>query len=355
MISEIGSHFEHDDTVIKESSNECISIGYEQYAYTFSGRSAIEVAIKDILINRRIKKVYMPNYCCQSMIDPFISNSIDVEFYSVSLDSRNGIKYNIDYNKDCDVFFAISYFGLEQYDQENIIRSFQDKNIIVIEDVTHSLYSTNSNLNVADYCVASLRKWLPIASGGMVYKRIGKLLVKPVLGSNKYVSLKIEAMKDKLRYINGEKINKESFLKKFIESDKQLEFRDYLYKIDNYSFNYLNNVNLEEVRGIRRRNAKHLFYGINELKNIKSMFPNPDLDKQVPLFFPILVKNGKRDELRTFLIENNVYCPVHWPKPKNIPNSCIVDIELSLICDQRYSINEMEYIISLLKKWDKEF
>jgi hypothetical protein len=56
------------------------------------------------------RAVYMPSYCCESMLQPFIDRDIKIHFYSVIPDD-SGIKYLIDYKKDFDIFFATSYFG----------------------------------------------------------------------------------------------------------------------------------------------------------------------------------------------------------------------------------------------------
>ena len=67
----------------------------------------------------------------------------------------------------------------------------------------------------------------------------------------------------------------------------------------------------------------------------------------VPLFVPIFIKKDYRDRLRDYLIAHQIYCPVHWPiseyhrKVTNYEKT-IYDEELSLICDQRYSREDME-------------
>ena len=66
-----------------------------------------------------------------------------------------------------------------------------------------------------------------------------------------------------------------------------------------------------------------------------------------PLFVPVLLEN--RDKVRKHLTENKIYCPVHWPKPEGA-DSNIYDMELSLICDQRYGVNDMERIVSVLSE-----
>ena len=73
-INEIGSEFWF-DSEIKDIITE------SQETLVLSGRTAIDVIIKDILKTRKIRNVYLPAYCCDSMIDPFIRNGIAVNLY----------------------------------------------------------------------------------------------------------------------------------------------------------------------------------------------------------------------------------------------------------------------------------
>ena len=53
------------------------------------------------------------------------------------------------------------------------------------------------------------------------------------------------------------------------------------------------------------------------------------------LFVPIILEHDLRDKLRKYLIEKQVYLPIHWPLEERINN--VFEKELSLICDQRYT------------------
>ena len=95
---------------------------------------------------------------------------------------------------------------------------------------------------------------------------------------------------------------------------------------------------------------------IKEIKNIKqlSVIVDFNLATDCPLFIPVIELTGQRDQLRRYLIDNNVYCPVHWPvspyhKEISIQTKEIYENELSLICDQRYSPDDMMIIIKLIR------
>ena len=78
-------------------------------------------------------------------------------------------------------------------------------------------------------------------------------------------------------------------------------------------------------------------------------------ENAVPLFVPVLFDTTEqRNAVRKKLIEAQIYCPIHWPKPAQIPANFAVhkiyDTELSLICDQRYNLSDMQRIVETIKQ-----
>ena len=80
--------------------------------------------------------------------------------------------------------------------------------------------------------------------------------------------------------------------------------------------------------------------------------------KPTPLFVPVLVPEGRRDALRKHLIQNEIYCPVHWPLTEHHKidqrSAAIYENELSLVCDQRYGAADMERIVKTVKNFWKD-
>ena len=76
-----------------------------------------------------------------------------------------------------------------------------------------------------------------------------------------------------------------------------------------------------------------------------------------PLFFPILLPEDKRDDLRAFLIERKIYCPIHWPLSKKHligkREESLYNQELSLLCEQRYGLEDIEKIVKAVKTFFK--
>ena len=347
---EIGSHFwldDHENIAVNDKFNWFLSA--KDGSYTFSGRAAIAVAILDAMRHQKILKAYVPSYCCLSMLQPFIDLDILYEFYDVIYDG-NKITYNLDETKECDILLVMKYFGTEVDDYDIIINKMKKKNCVVIEDITHTLlndYPTNTN---ADYYVASLRKWFPVPAGGIVLKANGNLQVKPNIDSNNAVENKIQAMREKKEYIIGERDSKNEYLQKFSNFEQDLIQLDVLLNIDDTSKNILDTLNIMEIKRRRRGNAAVLYQRLKNITGLSFFNTECDFEKGVPLFVPILLPTEKRDELRHYLIEKGVYCPIHWPEVMGAKKG-IRDYELSLVCDQRYNENDMNYMADLIVEW----
>ncbi|WP_026691508.1 hypothetical protein [Alteribacter aurantiacus] len=359
---EIGSEFWSEDNLNDKSNgsfHNLINFGDDK-KLLFSGRTAIDYVLEDI--SKPIKKVYMPSYCCASMIQPFNDRDIDVEYYDVISD-REGLKYKINYDTDIDVFFANSYFGYEVTAMDFIIEEFKGRNIIVIEDITHRLLSEKNFCEKADYIVASLRKWFPIPSGGLAVKLKGYFKeIRLLSPSTEIVDKKIEAMSKKAAFMSGLESNntyseheKSNFLKLFAEFNKSLHLEYKNIKIDDTSADILSRINIFNIQKRRRENSKYIHDALNHSKNIGFLITEPNFSRDCPLFVPIMVRAEKRDEVRKHLIKNDIFCPVHWPIPNDdsLGDSTvqIYNEELSLICDQRYGHDDVKRIITALGEY----
>lgn len=288
----------------------------------FSGRTAIEAVLRQV---SDVHTALLPSYCCDSMIVPFQDVGIEVKFYHVGWD--NGLKIEI--NESADVYLWCNYFGFK-----NVMPEI---NGVIIEDITHSLLSDSPAHPQSDYMVASLRKWEPVNCGGYCSVQIDY-----DIPSDEFVRLKSAAMELKTEYLkDSDKEKKEKYLHMFADSNHWLAEHYSRLSIDSFSRDLLRRVDVEQQRRIRRENARVLYEGLSG--KVQFMFPIEDMD--CPLFVPVLLPN--RDEVRAHLTKNEIYCPVHWPKPKGC-DSNIYDLELSLICDQRYGIEDMERIVSVI-------
>ena len=361
-INEIGSEYWLDSNITNELLGSIVVPNWLQKTGKYvklllSGRTAIDFILSDIKQNHPIRSVYMPSYCCDSMLDPFLKYNIKIQFYDVLYDPHLGIKMCIDENMCCDIVFILSYFGYTTNDS-NIVKHFKEKGSIIIEDCTHSIFNNSSISKLAHYSFASLRKWLGILSGAIIYKHCN-FYSGEIQSAPSYVSLKYNAMKLKSMYLNSEvNVDKKLFLSLFNQFNIQLSCDYSNYSIDSYSNYILNNTDITSIKQQRRENASFLHKNLLEIKCVSPIFKRLAVDI-CPLFVPVLVKDGFRDQLVSFLRTNQIYCPIHWPMSIHLnPNkamSYLYNHELSLLCDQRYNLDHMNTILSILRDFDNKY
>ena len=353
---EIGSEFWIDD-VVYESDD--IYHDFKENGFSgdnrlvLSGRTAIDYICQDIACDRKIVSVYMPAYCCDSMIYPFKNRDINVVFYDVRYE-KGAIKCDIDTTLGIDILYICNYFGFGTGVDFGIVANMRRKGVIILYDKTHDFFNNGEPfVLISDYCFCSLRKWMGIPTGAIVSKKNGYFF-RSLLKECDFVEDKRDGMRMKYFYLQGDSaIVKEDFFRLFTSFNKNLsrDYQDYL--IDKTSLQLLNRQDLEQIKICRQRNAELLYEELSRLDYISMMFQYGN--GCVPLFVPILVKKEIRNSLRKYLIDNNVYCPVHWSKSQLLSNSIQADVfydsELSLVCDQRYGEGQMKRVVELIKNY----
>lgn len=339
MKQEIGSEFSYENR--PEEDALLFSTEATNSAHVFSGRTAIETVLRNEPL---IQKAMLPSYCCDSMIEPFRRAGIEVCFYQVCY--SDGLQITLKIPEDVDCLLWCNYFGFRNKMPD--VSKFVDRGGIIIEDITHSLYSLSQNHEQSHYLVASVRKWEPILCGGYCASLKKKMKIVPnVYPPVEFLEQKKTAMQMKARYLNGDgSVSKDAYLQMFSQSNHWLAEHYSGLAIDYYSQTYLRNVDYKAHCEARRQNADVLYDHLKDYREIRFLFEKSEMD--CPLFVPVIVKNGERDRIRQKLIEHQIYCPVHWPKPNADCESNLYDMELSLICDHRYNAEDMRRIASVL-------
>ena len=333
---EIGSEFW--DIPIAEKDQLCFP---SNTMWFISGTSALHYIIQDVVKHRRIKSAAIPSWCCSSMIEPFLKNGIEVFFYSIYVDETGVLTKNYTSTQACDITLVISYFGYSNQKTEGRPSG------IIIRDVTHSLFCENTQ--DATYYFGSLRKWAGFWTGGYAWKdgeweKTDKLQEAEA----SYITLRKKAMESKLLYLQGQNDDK-TYLNVFEQGE---EFLDCCGIISGTKrdIECALHFDIEMVKKTRRQNAQYLISELGEY----ALFSNLS-EGDCPLFVPIILKRETRDGLRRYLIENRIYCPVHWGKTTihRLTDSqmYLYDHELSIVCDQRYGLKEMQRIIEHVRNY----
>jgi hypothetical protein len=328
MKREIGSEFW--DVPMIDQQNKL----FPEFAQWFlSGRSALQAIITDL---GEARSVSLPSWCCDSMIKPFADAGLEIHFYPVYWSEGRLIQ---EWSFDCDVLFLIDYFGYT-----GAIPDLSGFKGTVIRDVTHSIFSTT--YSDADYYFGSLRKWCGVWTGGYAWAKDGHRLHPEVVNDSKYVFLREKAMQQKEEYIGGQREDK-GYLQIFDEAEELLENVSSFSAADR-DIQIVKKLDIEIIKNRRRGNAEILCAAFPDWLIFSEQTSN-----DVPMFVPVLIPGGKRNELRLYLIKNEIYCPIHWPVSNyhrlDEKEQFIYDNELSLVCDQRYIEDDMNRMVKTIK------
>lgn len=323
---------------------------------TLSGRVALEYVVER-LKSTGAKSVYMPSYCCHTMIEPFTKHCFKVSFYDVVL-TESGLKRQFDSNHGCDVVFLLDYFGHIDKGTAIIAKEQKTKGKTAIYDVTHSIYS-DFDPTVYDYVFGSYRKWMDVNCGFVATK--GAIVVNTQADwkqFDEYVDMRTRMFDLKSRYMDGEDVDKQQFLVWINEAEEMLE-QNYHHSLpDQRSLDVIEKTDLPTLMMARRNNAKILMDGITDLADERiRCFVKKLGVHDTPLFVPVWIHADIRNDLRRYLIEHSIYCPVHWPLSEmhmiSDEAKQLYNCELSLVCDQRYSSTDMYRTIDWISEYLK--
>lgn len=358
---EIGGNFSYTkqspiEATCLEKSHFHFLTHWNHWATTSSGRGAIALLIRNL---PHVKKVLLPIYTCDSIIQPFRNHHIHYDFYQInpdlSPDESSLLKAIAESNPDL-IFFQ-SYYGFDTL--HNIRHHFQplrEKGTVIVEDITHSLLQTTHEENV-DYAIVSFRKWLEIPEGGAVLSNQHAISAEGLRPQEEKIpQLFLEASKLKQLYLsNGDESLKEIFRPMFYEVEHIFNEEYSPAMMSTLTKAILNQADWENIREKRRKNFQLL------LSNIHNSCVHPVVNQLpsdcTPLYLPVLVP-GKRDLLQKRLAQHKIYCPIHWPIPDELVSTLseqghyLYDNILSIVCDQRYNEDDMLRIVEVINQFE---
>lgn len=329
---------------------------WENVVLTASGRGAISLLLEEIEEVITYRTILLPSYICESVINPFVKKGYTCYFYDINPNMEpNMDSLNQMLNKDIGIFLHMGYYGFPTSNSlGSQIRALKGKAIIIIEDITHSLFSNYERYIENDYYIASIRKWMGLPSGGLLASRIHKFKVNLNLDMH-FSELRKDALRLKAQYIKSPNNDLKSvFLKMFSEAESILDHDSGAYCIDKNSIAILNELNIKELIDKRKSNFNCLLETLSKINGLELTFK--ELPKGIcPFFFPIYIKSD-RNQFRAELVSQGIYCPIHWPIPEQVELEYFVASQfiynniISLPCDQRYSIEDMKRMSCSIKE-----
>ena len=341
---EYGSDFSIDLGSLQYTDDNVFNFLNAYHAIYFdSGRSATRFLLRSI----EHKIVALPDYLCESISDCFPDS--DVYYYSVDSQLQITNLESVPWDK-IDFFYLLHYFGSLQ--SEAILEYVKEKKkecgFTILEDTTHSIFTRA--VTVGDYCVCSLRKWFPIPDGGVLYSN-RTLSTREYEGLSSIQSNRIQGMVLKDLYLSGAVTEKDAFRNILISTEDALDLQEEVFRISTISEHILKCQSVSEVVNTRKQNHAALKNAISDL--LPEIVKRDEAD--VPYIYVTKVDN--RNELRSYLTQRAVYCPVHWPLPDSWNSETALRLSehlISIPIDQRYGSHEVENVAQIVRGYYNE-
>ena len=297
------------------------------------------------------ERLWVPEYFCYDVITSLKESGLNIIFYTdfpgykddvVTLESiqKKGLF------RPTDAVLWVNYFGLRAYrNSENLPVA------AVIEDHTHDMMGVWARKSTADWCIASLRKTLPIPEGGILWSPKGLPLPEPPASSEKnedIASIRWNAMEQKASYLAGDDIEKSVFRPGYVDTEAFFDTCD-VCALDKRSQEYLLSFDIDAW--YRRKLENWRLLSDMHYQDVRVLKPE---SHQCYPFSLVLVFNSrdKRDKVRQVLIENNVYPAILWyiPSPADGAVFMMSNNMLSIHCDGRYSEEDIEQLKLIIEK-----
>jgi hypothetical protein len=339
MRNVIGGEFE----LSYESLTKKKSIFFDGYLYS-SGRSAFYHIIEHIINTSGYRRMFIPNYICESLLNILGLFDITIHTFSIKNDLTVDIEdLNTKYTPES-IVLLINYFGgVEMQTVTETIKSWDSDSIVILDNV-QAYFEMNSKCDF-DYMFTSFRKTFPVPDGAWV-KTKKTNLVQYIEESNfsKFKAVGMIAKNMRKSYFIDDKIYLE-----LLEKGESCIDTDLNTGISKLAMDILAKTDQLLVAKKRISNLEYLEFELKKL-GITSVlhFDNG----KVPLFLPVLFPAGIRDLVRSKLAENNIFCPIHWPinDERFQRGNQMSKEELSLVIDQRYEQKDLRQIIKIIER-----
>lgn len=306
--------------------------GYHNEALRLnSGRYALEYILKA----RKYRKIYLPYYICDSVLQPLKRQGVEYGFYHIDEKLEPDEKLAIN---DDEAVLYVNYFGLKN----NITESFCYRFKNTILDHTQAFYSEKGNRydNLKFNCDTfySCRKYFGVADGAYLYTNC-------LLDEELPVDESFERM---------------TFLTKRIDRSPQEAYEDFhandkllatigLRWMSRLTESIMQGIDFSEKGNQRLKNFRCLDKTLRETNRFKWTLNYGT----VPMVYPYYVEDGAK--LRQRLIDNQIFCARYWPNVLEWckPEDFEYQLTENLVCipiDQRYCEKEMEYIVDKIQE-----
>ena len=318
--------------------------------FSLCREALLSIAIK---YRNSAKRVLLPAYTCQTVIDPFLQEGWAICYYGISRQLRIDTD---DLSEKFKVFkpnlcVAHPYYGADLNQKElDALSELKDNGCCLVEDLTQCVFSTQRS-EIFDYFTGSYRKWFPIPDGAFLVgkENIGESHLEENADFVKTMAdaMYLRGVFQRSGDVNVKEISRRVGNMAISHISKGIN----LHGMSSFSKSLLQQSDLEASMKQRFENYHFLYKNLAKAHNVKVVDRKMEEITCAPLFFPIYVK--ERTAFQKHLAQNEIYAPVLWPvhTKELLINDTIkqmFDEILMLPIDQRYGMEDMKRMIDVI-------
>lgn len=288
-----------------------------------TGRNAFEY----ILRAKEYKKVFLPYYTCDVMLEPIQKLNLSYEFYHIDKSFRP--IFNFSRIKTDEVFVFNNYFGVCETQVKDVANNC--KNLII--DNSQAFFSQPIPGIDTFY---SPRKFFGLPDGAYLY-------TDTILDDDFEQDISFNRCSHLLgRIENGAEDHYTSF-----KENSKLLVDQPIKKMSNLTKRLLQGIDYKKIAKQRKENFNYIH---KELKDTNELHPSIR-NEEVPMIYPYLTKNG--ESIKTNLIQNHVFVATYWPNViswSKTPSyeQYLTENLIPIPIDQRNNISNLKTLIKYL-------
>lgn len=287
-----------------------------------TGRNCLEY----ILRVRGYKKVYVPYYTCEAVMEPINKLGISYEFYHIDINLEIRDRFTL---KEGEVLLYTNYFGLKHRYVEQLAEKVGSRLIV---DNTQAFYAKPiPGIDTFYTC----RKFFGVPDGAYLY-------CEQELDEDIEQDYSYDRMAHLVKRID---LSAEEGFKDFRRVDEGLDNLP-IRMMSKLTKCMMQGIDYEATAQRRRDNYQIMHKALAKENNIEL----PLEEDAIPMVYPYLVPlKGLREKL----IENKIFVARYWPNVLECAKPDDIDYLLAyqmqpLPIDQRYGEEEMKRIISII-------
>ena len=295
-----------------------------------SGRAALRLFIR----LKKIRKIYLPAFCCDTVREACAAEGILWEYYSVDKDFRPCLSEEDAGN---DWVCLVNFYGVfDDGDMQALMQQYPR----LIVDYTHAFFQQPlKGMNVLYSC----RKFFGVPDGAYLILGEGE-------GEKIYKTLPQDLSFERMHFLLGRfEAGASPFYQEYAQNNDFFA-NEPVKRMSKLTHNLLRAIDYPRVCGQRTENFAFLHRQLKE-KNVLNLPPAIEGAYAYPFWFNGDKISGK--EIRRRLIAQQIYIPMLWPEVCSLEEASPLERQMTenilpLPVDQRYNRGDMEEILGCL-------